>query len=236
MTAPQERLQVKGTGGKGQCCNIRKTNRQEWFYKALTNSIYSPKLKTCACDSCWEWKFILLLRMKSVWWVVRIFSVSTAFTEQRNTDVHFPTAALRPSHQRAGRHREGLTQGLILPITENPGLVHALLNSQFQKLQHLFSLAINIFRGHCHSLKDLPSVCHQKASHLCISALIFTGNEVVLKKYIEYEAFKKCPGGFITECQCVATPKWTFTWETPENSRPHTVSYRQPFCTSLNLP
>lgn len=245
MTALQgtERLQVRGRGGKGQWCNIRKTNRHKWFYKALTNSIYSPKLKTCACASFLEWKLILQLRMKSVWWVVRIFFVRTTFTKQRNTDVHFSIATLRPSHQ-----SEWLPQGrtdiqAFLPITENPGWMHALhptVNCSIPKVsayllsnhtwQSIFSEATE------HSLKGIPSVCQWKASHLSISALVFTGSEAILKKNTLSMSPLKNAGRFVTECKCAARPKWTFTWEAPKNCRPHTVSYRQPFCTSLILP
>lgn len=88
-----ERLQVRGRGGKGQWHNIRKTNRQEWglILQGLDKFCSVPKVE----DLCLS----LLLRMKSVWWVIRMFSVSTALTKQRNTVVPFPIATLRPTHQ-----------------------------------------------------------------------------------------------------------------------------------------
>lgn len=92
-TRNRERLQVRGGGGKGQWHNTRKTNRQEWglILQGLDKFCSVPKVEDlCLC---------LLLRMKSVWWVVRMFSVSTALTKQRNTVVPFPIATLRPTHQ-----------------------------------------------------------------------------------------------------------------------------------------
>lgn len=87
-----EELQVSNRAGKGRWCN----RLERWRCKSRTQFCklhwLSEVNNLCLC---------LLLRMKAVWWVVRIFLVSTAFTKQSNKDVCFPITALRPNHQTA---------------------------------------------------------------------------------------------------------------------------------------
>lgn len=176
--------------------------------------------------------------MKSVWWVIRMFSVSTALTKQRNTVVPFPITTLRPTHQLVAP--QGRTDIRAYPSYNKKSRFDAhSVNCSVPKASASF-LSNHTWQSIFSEATDTAL----KASHLCLSLESFSSLYIHISihrewnhiKKIHYEAFKKYPGGFITECQCVAIPKWTFTWEAPENSRPCTVSYRQPFCTSLSFP